>query len=431
MKKLIIYTDFVTERLLYTLNFICGPRGIEFSFCNDPKRFSVESSGAKLVYSDYPFEEVYPTIIPSQIIFEDEILDRNLAVGIHENQECIKFDEIEDPIASIFYVITRYEEYLSFPTDEHDRFNAAYSILKKFNWLHLPIADVWATHLLNFVSKTYLDFQFTKPSSSLCLSFDIDNTFAFKYKNWMQLLGGKAKDFVQGNSDNQDLRREVLSGQTPDPNDTFDLIIEYSKRAKTKIFWHLGDFKKYDRNIYWANPVHQRLIQKMAQHAEIGIHPSYFSYLNEGTIKQERGRLEHILKRPVFLSRQHYLKVRFPGTFDVLHKIGVKHDYSIGFADAVGFRIGTAHTLPFYNLITDEVTDLQLHPFIFMDGTFNQYLKISPDEAKIQIQQLVNSVKEYGGTFICIWHNDTINNTGMWSGWREVLEETIKTFENV
>jgi len=115
----------------------------------------------------------------------------------------------------------------------------------------------------------------------------------------------------------------------------------------------------------------------------------------------------------------------------VLHKIGVKHDYSIGFADAVGFRIGTAHTLPFYNLITDEVTDLQLHPFIFMDGTFNQYLKISPDEAKIQIQQLVNSVKEYGGTFICIWHNDTINNTGMWSGWREVLEETIKTFENV
>jgi hypothetical protein len=429
---LLIYTDFVTERLVYTWQFICNIRGVAFEFCNDPNRFIQADKTAKLVYSDYPFEQVFPTIIPARLLFDDGVENQALHLGKFQNQSCLQFEEITDPVAAIFYVISRYEEYLSFPADEHDRFSAEHSILKKFNLIHQPVADIWAEHVLLKVQNTYSEFSIAHPGSRLTLSFDIDNTFAFKHKNWMQLLGGRLKDFAKGNSNNQDLRREVLAGQTPDPNDTFDLISRYiSEQNAVKIFWHLGDFKKFDRNISWTNAVHQRLIQKMGNQTTVGIHPSYASYLNEALVRQERGRLEHILKKPVLHSRQHFLKVRFPATFELLNDIGIKNDYSVGFADDFGFRMGTAHTLPFYNLRTDEVTELMLHPFVYMDGTFNQYLKLSPDQAIEKVDLLMKEVKQHGGNFICIWHNDTINNRGIWKNWKQVLDATIDSYKRL
>lgn len=429
MNQLLVYTDFVTERLDYTLKFICQPRGIHFQFCNDPIRFEHESNKAKLVYSTYPFEHTYPTIQPAKLLFEDDVKSQDLNLFKNDKLECLSFDHLPDALASIFYIISRYEEYLPYHPDAHDRFTSKHSILNTYNWLQKPIADIWAEYILNQILEYYPEFQITKPKAILTLTFDIDNTFAFKHKNIVQLLGGRLKDFIQGNSPQQELRRKVLNNQISDPNDTFDVILNYAQSGNNvKVFWHLGDFKKHDRNITWTNAVHQRLIQKMAAKIQVGIHPSYFSYLNERLVKQERGRLEHIIKKPVFHSRQHFLKVRFPGTFELLNNITIKHDYSVGFADAVGFRMGTAQALPFYNLLKDEVTSLILHPFVYMDGTLNQYLKQSPEKAKETVDKLIQEVKIHGGDFICIWHNDTINNQGEWEDWKQVLDYTIQQF---
>jgi hypothetical protein len=63
-----------------------------------------------------------------------------------------------------------------------------------------------------------------------------------------------------------------------------------------------------------------------------------------------------------------------------------------------------------------------------MDGTLNQYLKLSPEEAQKIVNGLTDQVKMHGGNFICIWHNDTINDLGVWEGWKAVLEFTIDQF---
>jgi len=429
MNRLLIYSDFVTERLIYTFNFICLERQVDIKFCNDPTRFIKEENCAKLVYADYPFEEKFPTIKPAKIIFEDGISEQDLAKQRFENQECLSFGQVIDPVASVFFVVSRYEEYLPFTADEHERFSSVHSVLKKMNWLYEPIADIWAEQVLRLVQKTYPEFVYVQPMAHFTLSFDVDNTFAFKHKNSVQLLGGRVKDFIKGNQANLELRRNVLSGRVPDPNDTFDQILNIAiSGISMKLFWHLGDFKKNDRNISWNNAIHQRLIQKVSNLVDVGIHPSYFSYLNEVVVKQERGRLEHIIKRPVFNSRQHFLRIRFPNTFQLLHNISIKHDYSVGFADDIGFRMGTARAVPFFNLVTDEITDLILHPFVYMDGTLNQYLKLSPEEAQKIVNGLTDQVKMHGGNFICIWHNDTINDLGVWEGWKAVLEFTIDQF---
>jgi hypothetical protein len=431
MNTFVIYTPFVTERLQYVLDFICSTRNVHWQITNDRQQFIQQDSAAKFNYSNETFSKCFPQINPAPVLLEDGVKPYQIEKVRFGNDECMSFDGHVDPLASIFYVLSRYEEYLTQAKDEHDRFIAQHSLQKKFDWLQLPIADVWALEFLNFLQVNHPYFEYQEAKSKLILSFDIDNTFAFKHKNAMQLIGGQVKDFFKGNSANIDLRREVLEGQTPDPNDTFEQIKSYQKRGcDVKLFWHLGDFKQYDRNISWTNVVHQRLIQQLSSNMDIGSHPSYESYLNERLVRQERGRLEHITKKPVYNSRQHFLKLNIPGSYRLLNNLGYKHDYSMGFADEIGFRMGTAQAVPFYDLLADETLPLLIHPFVYMDGTLNQYMKLSIEAAKIEVAKLAQQVKKYGGDFICIWHNDTINNRNECEGWTAVLEHTISQFEN-
>ena len=57
-----------------------------------------------------------------------------------------------------------------------------------------------------------------------------------------------------------------------------------------------------------------------------------------------------------------------------------------------------------------------------MDGTLNQYLGLSIENAKEKVASLKRQVKEVGGVFIGVWHNETVNDKGIWKGWREVYE---------
>ena len=427
-----IFSDSITQRLSYTLDFIFEARGVTYTLTNDPELFIRElEKGVGFVYSDYPFSMKYPTISPAELLFEEEVFDQKISTGEWMGNECLLFKRKIDPIASVFYVLSRYEEYLEFVPDEHGRFKAKDSVQARNGWLQLPICDYWAEALIKWLEELYPCKLNPVRSSELLVTFDIDNTYAFRYKNPVQLLGGRIKDFLTGNHQRMDLRRNVLNNEEKDPFDTFDVIVQLSESTiPVRVFWLLGDLHKYDRNVPWTQPFHQRLIRNLNQTIPVGIHPSYFSNTQIRKISEERGRLEFILNQPVYDSRQHFLKIEFPVTFRRLASLGMKRDYSMGFADDVGFRLGTARPVAFYDLEKDEVTDLTLVPFVYMDGTLNQYLGQTPDEAKLLIENLVREVKKYGGIFCCIWHNETIGETGIWKGWKEVLDYTVSTFNS-
>src|SRR5690606_21745347 len=112
----------------------------------------------------------------------------------------------------------------------------------------------------------------------------------------------------------------------------------------------------------------QRLIKTIAKVAHLGLHPSYNSSKNPYQVQREKKRLDTILQRKTVESRQHFLKINFPQTYQVLHQMGFKHDYTMGFAEVCGFRCGTAQPIYFFDLERNKVTDLVLHPFVYMDG---------------------------------------------------------------
>lgn len=427
---MLFFVDQISERLIYTLNFIFHERALVYSLTNDWKYFS-EQKGPKLIYSE-KYEEGYVMLQPSTLLFDEDIQNYKVDLAQFGEQECLSFNHVADPFASIFFVLSRYEEYTCKLKDVHDRFPAKESVLHRYNWLNFAICDRWAETILTYLEeKTGLTFQKNKVETKLIPTFDIDNAFAFKWKeNWRKWLS-IARDKIKKDSARIEARQQFYKGEIDDPYDTFDYIREITFRGfETKIFWLVGDYAKYDKNISILDIRHQRHIKLLSKDIEIGIHPSYESNKSLLKLKNEISHLERILGKKITLSRQHFLKLNVPATYKILVDLGFKDDYTMGYAEELGFRAGTARPFYFFDLTKNTKTELLIHPFVYMDGTLLEYKKYTPKQAKEQITQLYQEVKTYGGDFVFLWHNETIGDFGKWKGWKEVLEFTLDLGNN-
>ena len=84
-----------------------------------------------------------------------------------------------------------------------------------------------------------------------------------------------------------------MLGLKKDPYDTYDKITSIVAQGfPVKLFWLLGDYAKYDKNVSHNSPMHQKIIQQMAEVCEVGIHPSYKSNSYELHLLHEKERLE-------------------------------------------------------------------------------------------------------------------------------------------
>lgn len=421
----LIFVEEISERLIYTLDFVFNERGYEYTLTNDPNSF-LTSPSVKLNYSERYFENIL-CLIPATVLFDEEVIIYNVHSSQFENEDCLNFNRIADPLASIFYVLSRMEEYSSTIEDEHGRFLAKNSILDHYKWLDKAMCDRWAESFLRFLSRNkLLSFESKQKKVEIIPTFDIDNAYAFRLKTGLRMWLSTLRDIAKRDRLRLLERKNVLSGSLIDPYDTYEYILSIAERGyKVKMFWLLGDYAKYDKNISFKNVRHQRLIRKMDHKITVGIHPSYKSNSYEYYLFNEKERLEEILNHPVENSRQHFLKLKLPTTYKSLSSLGIIHDFTMGYAENVGFRAGTARPFRWFDLTKNVVTDLVIHPFVYMDGTLNEYLSLDIDSSKDIVSKLYEEVTTYGGDFVFIWHNETIGNYGRWKGWNEILEFTL------
>lgn len=422
---ILIYVNRVTTRLEYTLDFVFQNRGIAYKTTNHKGSFE-KFNGVKLNYSDQEFKKT-PSILPSTVLFSEDIGNYEISKSQFHQTECLSFNEITDPFASIFYVLTRMEEYHVLNTDSFGRFEGKNSLLSKYNWIEQAICDRWSMEIINFL-RDKANYQITvlKENIRLLPTFDIDNAYAYKHKGLFRSSISNIKDFFLGRSKRLIERQSVQTGLAKDPYDTYDKMISLKdNKIIFNMFWLFGDFARYDRNISHRSTKHRKLIQRMSKHCEIGIHPSVKSNSYEYYLHNEIERLESVLNKRVHASRQHFLILKFPYTYETLIGQEITDDYTMGFHDLVGFRAGTARPFQWFNLIKNEVTNLTIHPFVFMDATLNQYMKLTPEQAINKINFLYEEVNTFGGEFSFIWHNESIGNYGVWKNWSAVFEHSV------
>ncbi|HYG49309.1 MAG TPA: polysaccharide deacetylase family protein [Flavobacteriales bacterium] len=359
------------------------------------------------------------------------------------NHETVKFfkyhalnenDPGFDVFSAVFWMLSRCEEYASFrkfPTDSHGRFTVKSSDhLPAF--IKTPVVDAWCHDLKNRVNKKFpgliSDSHFT-----VINTIDVDNAYAYKGKSSTRQTGAFARHLLKGQFAKIKERGKVLRGHHNDPYDTYAYIRETATKAGVQtFFFHLvGKLAERDRNISPDHPAYTTLLKELNAWSVQGLHPSYASNTWPGSITSEKKSLEKVLGIKVNNSRQHFLKLEFPATYRNLIAAGIQTDFSLGFADEVGFRAGTGKAFYFYDLEAEKETNLLLQPLCAMDSTLRDYMKLSPEQAIETILLLQNQLKTYGSTYVAVWHNETLGETNGWEGWRTVYESQFSLVNTV
>lgn len=334
--------------------------------------------------------------------------------------------------AFAFYLLSRYEEYQPFTPDIHGRFPASESLAYRNDFLQLPLVDLWAKELYHRLSLYCSPEKLPSVRNfSFQPSYDIDYAWAYRNKGWMRQMGAIAKDILQFRFSLLGNRLQVLFGRKPDPYYTFDYLDSLHQRYPelTPIyFWLVGDYGKFDKNCPYYNTEFQALVKKIASKYTIGLHPSYVSNRQQHSLAEEKLRLESLFAdttQQIKHSRQHFLKLKFPDTYQRLLHSNIREEYSMGYADAIGFRASIARSYYWYDLSTERETTLRIHPFMFMDVTLKNYLKISPDAVLDYVRPVMEQCKSVGGELVCIWHNNSFSEVEGWEGWRQVYESIL------
>jgi len=441
---ILIYTDNITARLKYAFNLVFGNiLGIEISF-TDNKDDYLKAGTPKLYYSNQkPDFEISKNdnnqnglfIYASDLLFETEIKPQNIVVFDYEDQKVMfptnNFSLLPfDPFASIFYIVTRYEEYLPFDADIHNRFTSCNSILSKNDILDKPIVNIWALLLLKKIKEYYPEIESANRKFQFISTIDIDNAYAFKYKGFIRTIAGLAKSFFYNFKEIKS-RVSTISGYKNDKYDTYLYIENSHKKYNLKpiFFFLIGKYGKYDKNLSSNNNNFRKLIFELAGKYNIGLHPSYISNNNFNSLAKEKKDLSEIVNKEITKSRMHFIKLKFPDTYKNLIQINIREDYTMGFPEICGFRAGICTPFKFYNLSDEIETNLTVFPFQIMDLTLNKYMKLSPSDAINYIESIINRIKEVNGTFISIWHNESLCEAGIWKNWRMVYEKMLELAE--
>ncbi len=430
---LLVYTDKTTPRLSYILKLLLGDlAGLNFRVTQSEDEFAA-FAGPKLSYCDKPFGKE-PFIFASRLLFEKGIEDQQ--INVFEWQEVPvffgthpKYEIPFDPFAAAFYLVSRYEEYLPHIKDQHLRFSPHQSLAYQRGFLDKPLVNIWALKLRDLLLKHFPDLTYKSHQYKFISTIDVDSAFAYKEKGMTRQFGALVLNLFELNFRRIAERFKVLAGFEKDPYDTYEYLLNLKKKHHLRqiYFFLVGNYGEYDKNVSIESSMRfQSLIKSIADYADVAVHPSYASNTNPEQLRKEIRRLSKVLKREVIKSRQHYLKVIFPATYRNLIEYDIKEDYSMGYASEIGFRASICSPFPFYDLDMDTETRLMLYPFMLMDNTLKDYLKLSPEESIKRSLKLIDEVKKVNGTFITLWHNHSVNDKAEWQGWRIVYESIIE-----
>lgn len=432
--QIIIYSPKSSPRLAYTLDYIFTQRlGLVWKWTSDLKEFK-DSDAIKLNYSTVLLPQPIVHIVPESILLENTIYKKTMSLNRWRQSFVIFYNHPTrvipfDLFGAIFYFLSRYEEYLHFTKDKHQRFPASESFAYQFSFLQQPVVDEWLLYFKNILLKIQPKLSFKNETPSWQLSIDIDMIWKYLHKDAKLLWAGRAKDGLKGNIKGLKERTDVLKGNKPDPFDCFDWINEqYPKEIL--YFLLMQSDTPFDRNQLSSLPEFQKKIQALAIENEMAVHPSYYS-LDKNLYRTEINALSNIIGKPVLKSRQHYIKLSMPATYRKLIESGITDDYTMGFAAANGFRAGTSRSFLWFDLKENKATDLRIHPFCYMDATALFYQKLNTKQTLSEITNIAAAIQKTNGNFIGIWHNYLIGDTLEHPNQQTLFTESIAALDQI
>jgi hypothetical protein len=428
----LIYSHTTSPRLQYVAGFLSSYFQCPVQITTDKEAFS-GANEIKICFSATNVCEHAIQITPSDLLFQNTLNAITPSVFQHvkgypaffATQGILGFDLF----GAIFYLLSRYEEYLPHHKDIYGRYAHQNSLAFQHQFLHLPLINIWLEDLRTILQYRFPNKILIANSFEWLPTYDIDIAWSYKNKGLVRNAGGLVRSMVYGLWSMVHERLNVLRGKKQDPYDSYTWLdaLHQSYSLKPLYFFHVGQKRNaYDKNIPTSNAEFQELVRHHANQYKIGLHPSWHSGNAPEVLQKEKKVLETICSQSITVSRQHYIRFTLPHTFRQLLEAGIKQDYSMGYGSINGFRASVASSFYWYDLEKETTTDLLLHPFCFMDANSFFEQAQTPEQALQEIQEYFSEVKKVNGRMITIWHNTFLGSDAMFVGWREAYTHFIR-----
>lgn len=331
-----------------------------------------------------------------------------------------------DFVAAAYFMLSRYEEWMR-PTarDAHGRFPGRESWAARAGFLHRPLVDEYGLWLKARVDECVAARPVNaegRPSPAwqpglrrIYLTHDVDAPFLYR----------SAKGLLRSLWDGRGLRRtfaHCFGGNARDPYDTFTTIGALDNSLKTTL--NKDDLNPVVQDIYFIKSLGKDRYDKpryrlgrralrrlrdrlLRQGAALGLHVSYTAGGRPERIGKEKRHLEKVWGQPVRYTRHHFLRFTEPSQVGFLAESGLCDDFTMGFADTTGFRLGTARPVRAVDPAARRLTSVTYHPLLCMDSTlFNPaYMDLDETPARQTLFQLLDRAHAVGGEACLLWHN--------------------------
>ncbi len=419
-----IYSEHITNRLRYIVNHLFA------MVLNTDYQFVESIDDAHIIYGTQRKGNAF-LIIPNGLLSETDVRDFKITDIDFWQDQPIFFTQKEgdlpfDIFAASFYLVSRYEEYLPSEKDVHGRYKSDNSLAYKNGFLTKPMVDIWANMLLEKLRTRFSDITPIPPCYRFLSTIDVDNVYLYRHAGLFQNIWKLLKSIRNKNLFLNQLT--VIFHLKEDPYFTFPKIEKWHQQLglKTHYFLHVGPWGKIDRRCFCVKNNIRRILKVIGISSDVGIHISHRGAFDTVQQAKEKRILEAITQQTITQNRFHYLRFRLPDSYQNLLKLGIKEDYSMGYADRLGFRASTSFPFYFYDLKKDQSTELLVHSLPIMDVVLRKRLQLNQQEAIDEVKKIVQHIRQINGECVILWHNQNLSYIENWEDWEIVYKAILK-----
>jgi hypothetical protein len=408
-----------------------------------PRRLSLPEG----LFATDPAEWLTEASLPAAPLAWREIDGRRLPVlyGARPVPPTVVCDDGEavdlgvDVLGSAFFMLTRYEEVAVGARDAYGRFPAASSLADREGFVRVAIVDAYVDLLWSALRRLWPRLERKPRSFRLALTHDVDDPLASLGRTPARLARQLAADALVRRDAALAVRRmrswAALRRRDYrlDPYNTFEFLMEVCERhgiAGAFYFLATEEAGPRDGPYTLEHPWVRALMATIhGRGHEIGYHAGFDTYRDADRTGEEFRRLrtaagEIGVSQSRWGGRQHYLRWENPATWENWERAGLDYDSTVGFADRIGFRAGTCHEFPAFDLRERRALRLRERPLLVMDRTLFDYMGLGPQEAEQAVLEVARECRRARGTLTLLWHNSTLP-TARQRRWYAALTDAV------
>ena len=435
MLKVSIPGDHIPERKYIIGTLLSGFLGLDFGLFidKDIRHYSISFENSEIIIKDF-FFALYPDglsylisdALPEKIIRVNNAFIKEKDIPVIFGTDQFEIDDKKficgiDIFASSFFMLTRWEEYVSRIRDEHKRFPHTESIAYKYGIMDRPVVNEYVEMLWSILLRAGYNGVRKTRSFNLVLTHDIDH---LDYPGNVRIIAGdvlKRKDLKLAR---EHFRSYVISGSNP--YDTFNFIMSASEKLGiSSHFYFMSSATGLapDTKFYLNSARFRSKIREIKQRGhKIGFHPGYYTFDDPLRWRNEKLLLERVSETDIAEGRQHYLRMEVPDTLRIWSRNNMKIDSTLGYANKEGFRCGTGDIFPIFDFLERVQLNVWECPLIIMDGTLKRHYTL--DEALSMIQYYFTVCRKYNSALTLLFHNSTFYGEG-WEGYDSLYTKAL------